>query len=132
MLPGCVESVDCMSIAWKNCPKSFKGQYHNQRLGKVADVSVEAMCNMNLYSWHVHVGRPRTNKVIKVAETSPLFIDILTDARGMKLPNGFEINGEQKDWHCYFLVDGIYAEWAIFLKLNRVAMTVKDTLITQI
>ena len=50
IFPGCAGSLDCMNVAWKNCPKSWKGQYHNSKNGKLATVSIEAMCDTNLYS----------------------------------------------------------------------------------
>ena len=116
MLPGCTGSVDCMAVKWKNCPKSWKGQYHNPRHGKLASVSVEALCDSNLYCWHVFVGQPGTNNDITVSESSPLFVDILTEARRMRLPEGYTLNAQQRSWYLYYLVDGIYPEWAIFAK----------------
>ena len=129
-LPGCVGSVDCMSVKWKNCPKSWKGQYHNPRHGKLAGIYVEAMCDSDLYCWHLHVGPPGTNNDLKVAENSPLFISILNGSRAMKLPEGYMLNGIVRDWHLYYLVDGIYPPWSIFLKPIHAPINLQQQVMT--
>ncbi len=106
--PGCIGALDCMSMEWKNCPKSFKGQYHNPKNGKLATLSFEGVSDSNLYCWHVFCGRPGTNNDITVAENSPLIIDILAGKRRMKDSN------QARNWFLYFLVDGIYPRWAMF------------------
>ncbi len=86
LFPGCVGSVDCMNIVWKNCPRALKGQYHNPKNGNLATIAVEAMCDTDLYFWHVYCGIPGTKNYIMVSETSPLFLDILSGTRRMNLP----------------------------------------------
>lgn len=47
--PGCVGCVDCMTIKWKNCPRAYKGQYHNPKDGKLAVLRCEETADSNLY-----------------------------------------------------------------------------------
>lgn len=114
--PGCVGSVDCMTVKWKNCSKAWKGQYHNPRHGKLATIAVEAMCDYNLYCWNMLTGKLATNNDLTAVEYSPLFVSILNGSRNMKLPQGYVAGGVVRDWHLYYLADGIYPKWSIFLK----------------
>ncbi len=61
LFPGCVGALHCMHMHRKNCRKSWKGQCHNPKAGKRATIQVEAMCDSDLYWWHVYVGHPGTN-----------------------------------------------------------------------
>ena len=44
----------------------------------------------------------------------------------MKLPEGILVNGQVRNWFLYYLVRGIYPEWAIFLKPNRSPLTLQE------
>eukprot|EP00170_Pyropia_yezoensis_P001759 contig_7532_g1763 len=91
--PGCVGSVDCMKILWKNCPRALKGQYHNPKDGKLAVISCEAVADGDLYCWHWFAGRPGTNNDLTVASFSPLSSDILSGRRRVHLPGGYQLGG---------------------------------------
>eukprot|EP00171_Calliarthron_tuberculosum_P009765 IDg9765t1 len=69
--------MDCMNIEWKNCPRAWKEQYHNPKNGKMAKIALEGMCDTDLYCWHVYYGLPGRYNDITVADSSPLFLDIL-------------------------------------------------------
>lgn len=113
--PGCIGCIDCMHLHWKNCPKEFKGQYHNPKSGKLATISCEALVDTELYCWHWFAGRAGTNNDITVMDNSPLFNDILGGERRMTLPEGYVLNGQCRKWLLYMLGDGIYPEWAILV-----------------
>ncbi len=49
LFPGCVGSVECMNIVWKDRPRAWKGQYQNPKNGKLAKIGVESMCDTDLY-----------------------------------------------------------------------------------
>lgn len=114
--PGCVGSVDCVKITWKNCPRALKGQYHNPKDGKQAVISCEAVADGDLYCWHWFAGRPGTNNDLTVASFSPLFSDILSGRRRVHLPGGYQLRGSQRFWPLYFLADSIYPRWAIIFR----------------
>ncbi|GJZ80197.1 reverse transcriptase domain-containing protein [Tanacetum coccineum] len=85
--PGMLGSIDCMQWEWKNCPKSWHGQYAG------------------------------ANKAINVLDNSSLFDDILNDIAPVA---PFVVNdvGFEKG---YYLADGIYPQWAVFVKSFTVA-----------
>lgn len=129
--PGCIGSIDCMHMIWKNCPKAWKGQYRNPKNGKMATVQVEGMCDTDLYCWHIFCGRPGTNNDVTVAESSPLIISILQGQRRIRLLEGFMLGGLRKNWDLYFLADGIYPRWSIFLKPVHAPLTEKQKRFTK-
>lgn len=47
--PGCIGSVDCMHLHLKNCPKDYKGYYHNSNDDTLATISCEAVVGADLY-----------------------------------------------------------------------------------
>ena len=119
-----------MRVRWKNCPKSWKQQYYNPRDGKHAAIVMEAMYHTNLYYWHVFVGRPGTNNDISVAQNSPLFTRILNGKRTMKLPEGYVLHRITQNRHLYYLVDGKYPAWAIFVKPIHAPINIQQQTMT--
>lgn len=115
--PGCVGCVDCCKLVWKNCPTALKGQYHNSKDGKLATISVEAWSDGDLYIWHWNAGRCGTNNDITMVEVSPLFQDILGCQYKFRLSRKYKIvdGGRERDMP-YYLVDGIYPDWPLFVK----------------
>lgn len=95
---GCVGSVDCMKIKWKNCPRALKGQYHKPKECKLAVLSCEALDDGDLYCCHWFAGRPGTNNDFTVASYSPLFSEILCGRMCALLPGGYVLNGSQRFW----------------------------------
>ena len=113
--PGCIGCINCMHLKWKNCPKALKGLYRNPKDGRLATITCEAWCDSSLYCWHWFVGRCATNNDRTVMGYSPLLVDILNNERQMRLEDGYALNGIKRQWLLYFLVDGIYPDWAIFI-----------------
>ncbi len=75
--PGCIGSVDCMKLFWKNCPYYEKGQLLNSKeSSKLATIVCEAWCDHDLYCWNWYPGRAGTNNDLTVLYSSPLFRDI--------------------------------------------------------
>ena len=113
-LPGCIGSVDCMKIKWKNTPKELKGQFHNPKDGKLGVLTVEAWADHRLFCWHWNAGRPGTNNDITVIDHSPLLASAC-DGSLRLARDPYTLNGSNRSLR-YFLGDGIYPEWAIFAK----------------
>ena len=114
---GCVGSVDCCRIMWKNCPVALKGQLYNPKDGKLAAISVEAWCDRDMYVWHWFAGRCATNNDLTMIDSSPLFNDIFTSSFPFRLLSPYRIGSSDEERALpYFLVDGIYPDWPFFAK----------------
>lgn len=109
--PGMIGSIDCMHWRWENCPTAWKGQYSNGRYG-FPTVILEAVASYDLHIWHAFFGVAGSNNDINVLNQSPLFIEAIKgEARRVQ----FSVNGSQYNTG-YYLADGIYPEWAAFVK----------------
>ncbi|XP_076939239.1 uncharacterized protein LOC143607825 [Bidens hawaiensis] len=69
---------------------------------------LEAAASFDLWIWHAFFGTPGTNNDIAVINASPIF-DRLTD--GVSPDISFSTNDVNYEYG-YYLVDGIYPEWA--------------------
>ncbi|XP_072066940.1 uncharacterized protein [Arachis hypogaea] len=109
--PGMLGSIDCMHWQWKNCPKAWKGMYMSGYRG-VATIVLEVVASSDLWIWHAFFGVSGSNNNINVLDRSPVFDDILND----RAPEvNYTINGNNYTMG-YYLADGIYPEWATFVK----------------
>lgn len=112
--PGMLGSIDCMHWRWKNCPTAWKGQY-TRGDQKYPTIILEAVASYDLHIWHAFFGIPGSNNDINVLNQSPLFIEaIKCEAPQIQ----FTVNGTQYNTG-YYLADGIYPEWAAFVKSIR-------------
>jgi len=117
--PGMLGSIDCMHWEWKNCPTSWKGQFTGR--GKHPTMILEAVALHDLWIWHAYFGMPGSNNDINVLHRSPVFSSYL---RGRSTPVSFAVNGRTYNMG-YCLADGIYPEWAAFVKTIRHPMEQK-------
>ena len=109
--PRMLGSLDCMHWHWENCPVAWKGQYTRGDQG-VPTIMLEAVASHDLWIWHAYFGVPSSNNDINVLNQSPLFTNILQGTAPTVL---FIVNGNQYNMG-YYLADGIYPEWATFVK----------------
>ncbi|CAN6272488.1 unnamed protein product [Urochloa humidicola] len=109
--PGMLGSIDCMRWRWKNCPVAWRGQYTRGDY-KVLTIMLEAVASKDLRIWHAFFRVPGSINDINVLNQSPLFIDAL---KGEAPQVQFSVNGRQYNTG-YYLADGIYPEWAVFVK----------------
>ncbi|GJS92585.1 ALP1-like protein, partial [Tanacetum coccineum] len=124
--PGMLGSIDCMHWEWKNCPVSWQGQY-GRGDKKYPTIMLEVVASQDLWIWHAFYGMAGANNDINVLDNSPLFDDLLDDLAPVVpyVVNGVEYrNG-------YYLADGIYPEWASFVKSFTVATDPKHTYFKQ-
>ncbi|XP_045083158.1 uncharacterized protein [Aegilops tauschii subsp. strangulata] len=105
--PGMLGSLDCMHWCWEKCPIAWKGQFTH------GDKGVPTLI---LWIWHAFFGVPGCNNDINVLNQSTLFIEQLSG------------HNEKEYQHGYYLVDGIYSEWAAFIKSIPMAQTEKHKL----
>lgn len=130
-------SLDCMHWDWKNCPTAWAGQYK----GKEAKPSIvlEAVATDDLWIWPAFFGMPGTSNDIIIVERSPIFDAFLSGTSPLVR---YTINGNSYDkgrimWGAvahralamnlmsqntqtlsqrYYLVDGIYPRWSMFVQ----------------
>jgi hypothetical protein len=113
--PGMLGSLDYMHWEWQNCLVAWKGQFTRGDY-KVPTVMLEVVASYDLWIWHAFFGAAGSNNDINVLDQSPLFIEQL---QGKAPDVEFTVNGSQYSMS-YYLADGIYPEWATFVKtINR-------------
>ena len=122
--PGMLGSIDCMHWEWKNCPVAWKGQYTRGHGSPI--VMLEAVASHDLWIWHACFGVAGSNNDINVLNQSPLF----TTQRQGTPEIHFTVNGNEYDMG-YYLSDGIYPEWAAFVKTFRLPQSDKHKLFAQ-
>ena len=108
--PGMLGSIDCMHWTWKNCPKSWAGQFTGKE-GK-STVILEAVASCDLWIWHAFFGLPGSLNDLNVLDRSPLFSNILS---GNAPPCKWSLPGVDRN-DGYYLADGIYPDWSCFMK----------------
>ncbi|XP_062193599.1 uncharacterized protein LOC133897015 [Phragmites australis] len=108
--PGMLGSIDCMHWRWKNCPTAWSGSY----TGHVNSPTIilEAMASQDLWIWHAFFGMPGSLNDINVLHRSHLLDNL---AAGVAPQVQYSVNGHGYTMG-YFLADGIYPEWATFVK----------------
>ena len=109
--PGMFGSLDCMHWYWHMCPKGWAGMFKNGK-EKWPSFVLEAVASYDLWIWHAVFGIPGSNNDVNILNKSPISQQ-LVDGTFPKVT--FEVNGTEFD-NMYLLVDGIYPEWAIFVK----------------
>jgi hypothetical protein len=73
---------------------------------------LEAVASHDLHIWHAFFGVAGSNNDINVHNQSPLFLEAI---KGEAPRVQFSVNGRQYNTG-YYLADGIYPEWAAFVK----------------
>ncbi|CAN6199470.1 unnamed protein product [Urochloa humidicola] len=124
--PGMLGSIDCMHWHWERCPVAWKGMYTRGDQG-VPTVILEAVASHDRWIWHAFFGVPGSNNDINVLNQSHLFVQQL---RGEGPQVQFYINGRQYN-NGYYLADGIYPEWATFVKSVRQPQSAKHKLFAE-
>nr|GEV67763.1 hypothetical protein [Tanacetum cinerariifolium] len=117
---GMLRSIDCMHREWKNCPVSWQGQY-GRGDKKYPIIMLEAVASQDLWIWHAFFGVAGANNDINVLDNFLLFDDLLNDTAPV-LPYVVNGVGYEKG---YYLADGIYPQWATFVKSFTVANDAK-------
>lgn len=74
-------------------------------------VVLEAVAGWDTWIWHASFGEPGSNNDINIIDRSPLISAIL---KGEFPQFSFTVNGKVYK-RVYFLADGIYPTWSIFV-----------------
>ena len=110
--PGCLGSWDCKHFVWKNCPARLAGQHQGHAEGGKKTLILEAISDHRKYVWQFNFGDPGMLNDQNVLDKSSIVANIM---RGNFITiEPYSINGSVRDW-MYFLVDGIYPDWSIFV-----------------
>nr|GEX22144.1 protein ALP1-like [Tanacetum cinerariifolium] len=94
---------------------------------KYPTIMLKAVASQDLWIWHAFNGIAGANNDINVLDNSPLFDDLLDD---LALVVPYVVNGVEYR-NGYYLADGIYLEWASFVKSFTVATDPKHTYFKQ-
>lgn len=108
--PGMLGSIDCMHWQWRNCPSAHHGQYIGK--DKTPTIVLEAIASQDLWIWHAFFGTPGSCNDINIIDRSPLVTNMLL---GTSPPCAWELDGERRT-SGYWLADGIYPRWPIFIQ----------------
>jgi hypothetical protein len=109
--PGMFASWDCKHFPWKNCPVALAGQHKGKESDKT--LILEAIADADLYIWYHFFGEAGSLNDINILNKSSILGSILDGSFDLKT-NPYTINGTTRDW-LYFLVDGIYPAYSIFI-----------------
>ena len=112
--PGLFASWDCKHYTWKNCPMRWAGQHKGHAEGGRKTLIMEAISDADRYLWYCNFGDAGSLNDLNVLDKSSIIAALLAGKLDLKI-EPYTINGKERDW-CYFLVDGIYPEWSIFVK----------------
>ena len=85
---------------------------------------LEAVASHDLWIWHAFFGTAGSNNDINVLNQSTIFTEVL---QGRAPEVQFMVNGNEYNMG-YYLTDGIYPEWAIFVKSLPKPLSEKDKL----
>jgi hypothetical protein len=88
---------------------------------------LEVVASLDLWIWHAFFGVAGSNNDINVLNQSPLFT---AQRQGIASEVHFIVNDNKYDIG-YYLVDGIYPEWATFVKSYKVLQCEKHQLFAQ-
>jgi Plant transposon protein len=111
--PGCLGSWDCKHFNWKNCPMRLAGQHKGHAEGGKTTLIMEAFADYRRYLWYVNFDDPGSLNDLNVLDKSSIVYELLQGTLSI-VTTPYTINGKERDW-MYFLVDGIYPPWGIFV-----------------
>jgi hypothetical protein len=112
--PGSFASWDCKHFVWKNCPIRLAGQHKGHHAGGKKTLILEAIADFDTYLWYTFFGEPGSLNDLNILDKSTIVEAIMTRSFDIKIPP-YTINGTERNW-LYFLADGIYPSWAMFVK----------------
>ena len=78
---------------------------------------MEAICDPFLYIWYFNFGHPGSLNDINVLDRSSIVGSLIRGEFDNRVAP-YNINGKRRDW-MYFLADGIYPCWSIFVKTYK-------------
>ena len=92
----------------------LSGQHKGHKDGGKNTLILEAIADHRRYIWYANFGDPGSLNDLNVLDKSSMVGSLLSGNLPISAPKRYTINGKERDW-MYFLVDGIYPEWSIFI-----------------
>ncbi|XP_057779810.1 uncharacterized protein LOC130998411 [Salvia miltiorrhiza] len=108
---GMLGSLDCMHWTWKNYPVAWHGAYTRRDHGKPT-IILETVVSQDPWIWHAFFRVAGSNNNINVLNQLTLFNDVIS---GNEAAMHFVANNSHHT-RGYYLTDGIYPEWPVFVK----------------
>ena len=96
--------------------------------GKKPTIVLEAVADHDLWIWHAFFGMPGSCNDINVLDNSPLLNDLFTGRFPPAIE--YELNGVTRT-RGYFLADGIYPKWGIFVQSFKEPANLKQAHFTK-
>ncbi|KAD4385956.1 hypothetical protein E3N88_26125 [Mikania micrantha] len=119
--PGMLGSLDCTHWECDNCPTTWRGQFQQGDHSRPSFM-LEAVASQDLWICHAFFGASGSNNDIIVLDQSPIFNDLI---EGM-VPGQRFICNDTTYKYVYYLVDGIYPQWATFMNSFTTRQTEDD------
>ncbi|XP_022040117.1 uncharacterized protein LOC110942650 [Helianthus annuus] len=110
-LPWMLGSLDYTHFVWRMCPTELRGQYMRGD-HRYPTIMLEAVASQDLWIWHAFCGPPGSQNDNNVLQQSPFF---LTQQNGTAVKCPFYVNNHLYN-RGYYLTDGIYTTWSVFVK----------------
>jgi Plant transposon protein len=125
--PGCLGCLDCASWYWNNCPVAQHGQY--KRGDRKSACRMEVICDDQLYIWHCFFGVPGAKNDLNILNASPFF-NAVRMGNWPPFRPVLNVAGHSVNWY-YWLVDGIYPRFRIFVPSFREPANEKQKLFSK-
>nr|GEV71898.1 protein ALP1-like isoform X1 [Tanacetum cinerariifolium] len=110
--PGMIGSIDCTKWPWAQCPQAYRAQFSRGDSGSEPFILLETVASQDLWILHAFFGVAGSNNDVNVLHQS----SVLNDLKVGKAPEvSFVSNDVTYKWG-YYLIDGIYPEWAVLMK----------------
>jgi hypothetical protein len=106
-----LESIECMHWQWHNCLIGWQGQFRRGDI-KHPTIILEVIASYDRWILHAFFGVAGSNNDINMLNQSPLFVVVI---RGHTPEVSFIVNGREHHMG-YYLGDGIYPSWLVFIK----------------
>lgn len=112
--PGLFASWDCKHFIWDKCPVRLQGQHRGHHAGGKHTKILEAIADDTCFFWFINFGDPGSLNDLNVLAKSSIVGSLISGLLDIKC-DPYLLHGRRRDW-MYFLADGIYPEWAMFVK----------------
>jgi hypothetical protein len=110
--PGMFASWDCSHFKWDKCPIELHGGFKS-RYANMKTVVLECVVDCNLWIWFMNFGNAGSLNDLNILAKSNIVSSIWDGSFDIRC-QPYEVNGTVRDY-MYFLVDGIYPRWSIFI-----------------
>jgi Plant transposon protein len=121
VFPGCVGSFDFQHWSSEACPIQFAGQFKGKE--KKPTIVLEAVADGECWIWHAGFGYPGSLNDLNILDISSTMERVFCG----EFPPSFTFLVNNVAFKtAYFLADGIYHAWALFIKTIRNALSPKE------